>query len=265
MFNLFKNKKVSSVVNSVKQAFSEPMNEQEVIEKIHSDFDGAAERLLAEAQEIINNCNAEKLDKAARLKALGFDKSSTVKESEEEARKKNEMEEISRNILYFKQHYPFNKFITEKEVEKICKKYSLVFGDAKNYKGEIPNKNLNEIENFKLRQEDMVRTSDYDRAIERYFAISVAQARGHFGDRSYSRAEYPVRPPESEMKYYYSKSPFKMCAPEKDFDMTYYKTEGYKIVPKDPIVLQPVKGGYLIVSKWGLEASDELVVNSIDN
>jgi len=29
----------------------------------------------------------------------------------------------------------------------------------------------------------------------------------------------------------------------------------------DPVVLQPVKGGYLIITAWGDEASDELVVN----
>ena len=37
---------------------------------------------------------------------------------------------------------------------------------------------------------------------------------------------------------------------------------GYKIqnIP-DPVVLQPVCGGYLIVCAWGDEASDEIVVN----
>ena len=29
----------------------------------------------------------------------------------------------------------------------------------------------------------------------------------------------------------------------------------------DPVVLQPVCGGYLIVCAWGDEASDEIVVN----
>lgn len=29
----------------------------------------------------------------------------------------------------------------------------------------------------------------------------------------------------------------------------------------DPVVLQPVKGGFLIVCAWGEEASDEIVVN----
>ena len=34
----------------------------------------------------------------------------------------------------------------------------------------------------------------------------------------------------------------------------------YKDIP-DPVVLQPVKGGYLILTAWGDEASDPLVIN----
>ena len=44
--------------------------------------------------------------------------------------------------------------------------------------------------------------------------------------------------------------------------------EGYKLEKKhipDPVVLQPVKGGYLILTAWGDEASDPLVVNEINN
>ena len=61
----------------------------------------------------------------------------------------------------------------------------------------------------------------------------------------------------------YEKPPFSICAPIKDFDTERLRIkDGYKLceIP-DPIVLQPVKGGYLVVSKWGLEASDGIVVN----
>ena len=33
----------------------------------------------------------------------------------------------------------------------------------------------------------------------------------------------------------------------------------------DPVVLQRVVGGYLILSAWGPEASDPIVVNEINN
>ncbi len=38
-----------------------------------------------------------------------------------------------------------------------------------------------------------------------------------------------------------------------------------KIVVPDPVILQPVKGGYLIVTAWGDEASDPDIINPIHN
>ncbi len=36
-------------------------------------------------------------------------------------------------------------------------------------------------------------------------------------------------------------------------------------IAQDPIVLQPVELGFLIVSAWGDEASDKEVINEINN
>lgn len=62
----------------------------------------------------------------------------------------------------------------------------------------------------------------------------------------------------------------KICAPEKDMDIpsTHTKTGNFiieKIYVPDPVVLQPVKGGFIIVAAWGDEASDDLVINPINN
>ena len=56
-----------------------------------------------------------------------------------------------------------------------------------------------------------------------------------------------------------------IIAPEHKLNVSKGKIEDNVLKIKDPIVLQPVKEGYLIVSSWGLEASDELVVNKINN
>jgi len=62
---------------------------------------------------------------------------------------------------------------------------------------------------------------------------------------------------------------FRICAPKSDFNtMGYEVREGYKLV-YDPIVLQPVEyngiKGNLIITAWGDEASDEIVVNQTMN
>jgi hypothetical protein len=68
------------------------------------------------------------------------------------------------------------------------------------------------------------------------------------------------------------KCPLEIAAPLKDFNMTGAEVNGFKIskieIP-DPIVLKPVifnnQKHYLIVTAWGLEAADELVVNANHN
>ena len=62
--------------------------------------------------------------------------------------------------------------------------------------------------------------------------------------------------------------PLEIAAPAKDFNLSEAEIKNFKITKvhiPDPVVLQPVffKGEkyYLIVTAWGQEASDELVVN----
>jgi hypothetical protein len=51
-------------------------------------------------------------------------------------------------LQHFSFTYPQYKFIPEKEAKAICKKYGLVMGDSSLYKGDIPLKNLKEMETF---------------------------------------------------------------------------------------------------------------------
>jgi hypothetical protein len=73
---------------------------------------------------------------------------------------------------------------------------------------------------------------------------------------------------------YYDKKEFAIAAPLKDFnvdDMELTKGELKRkpVVDEDPIVLQPVRYGgkthFLIVTAWGDEASDPLVLNQNHN
>lgn len=76
------------------------------------------------------------------------------------------------------------------------------------------------------------------------------------------------RTPLYSSGYAYSAAPLEIAAPRKDFNMTDMEVRDFKIqkieIP-DPVVLCPVlhKGTkhYLIVTAWGPEASDDLVVN----
>ena len=244
MFNLF------SKAKSIKNSFKSP---SDIVEKIHGEFDSASERLLNEAKSIIRGSN---IDKGERLKNLGFTYAAPVKNSELAAKQK----ELANKIEYYQTYYPNNRFITEQEVERICKKYGLLFGESGYYTGDIPEKNIKEIESFLLRDEDMSTRTNMDDYMQMRGSMLMMQVRTSMSRPSYrSDFEYPSPPTEIvETKF---KAPFKICAPEKDFDTRYMSVkDGFKL-KYDPIVLQPVKEGYLIVSKWGIEASDEIVVN----
>jgi hypothetical protein len=241
--------------NFIKRA----VNAKETIEKIHNDFDTAGEKLLAEAKEILSD--AKSADKGERLKKLGFGSSvSSVKAADYAAKK-----ELAALIEYYNVYYPNNKFITEKMVVEICKKYGLICGSSHSYKGDVPLKNLNEMESFKLREEDMRRidysTYSHDPATGRIFYDPNGKYYGAYCVGVWGH-HFETKPKEET--HHFEKGSFKICAPSNDFEMSNSVLKGVFLIP-DPIVLQPIKGGYLIVTKWGLEANDEIALNEKHN
>ncbi len=69
----------------------------------------------------------------------------------------------------------------------------------------------------------------------------------------------------------YSSDKLYICAPEKDMDLKDVKKKGFQLFKTskvnfpDPVVLKPIKSGFLILTAWGDEASDPLVLNPINN
>ncbi len=219
-------------------------NDQLVLE-IHADFDNASDVLLNEAKRIIQEDAI-----AERLKRLGFNKIPMVKDRDDLRAKKRLVETVE----YYQQKYPMYKFITANDAEKLCKKHKLNLGDVATYIGEIPDKNINEILNFTILAEDK--------------PLLDSGMWSSFGGSDKFEKQFLVEGKwceESGEENHRNKMNFRICAPAHLFDMTRNSiADGYKIV-LDPIVLQPVNGGYLIVTKWGLEANDESITNPTDN
>lgn len=152
-------------------------------------------------------------------------------------------------------------------MKKICGKYGLIYSVVSNYIGTIPDKNLKEIEDFKISDDDI--------------PMNVFEQK--FSDHSTHRSLMSVKDvklkwPNINLNYgrfnnnniYYttSKIPLHIAAPVKDFTKTNKEILDYKLIDspvKDPIVLQPVlykeKRYFLIMTAWGEEAGDENVVN----
>ena len=251
-----------------------------IVEEIHNEFETAADKLAEFAKQIIAEAKSKDASKVERLINLGFKQSNQVSEVKPLLEKAKLSEGQIKLLNDYAKKYPFNKFITEGQVEVICKKYNLVCGDVDRYKGFVPEKNLREVERFNLKPEDVVQyvcngklgevavnPNDITERIRNYidggewtyveFITGEINVVG--GNEKYGQAAIIKK---GSLK-------LKICAPVKDMDLQGLELkDGYKLEKKhvpDPVVLQPVNGGYLIVTKWGDEANDPLLVNTIDN
>lgn len=120
--------------NIFNNLFSSPKkDEQTIIAKIHNEFDTAQDRLLQQANEILGTLKIDDKtsaeEKAKRLERIGFINTPLVKQVDVIKQKRIETEQQivktkseAELIQHYKFHYPFLKFLTENELDRICKK-----------------------------------------------------------------------------------------------------------------------------------------------
>ena len=200
----------------------------ELIEQIHNEVYSAHDLLLKEAENILNKpIDEEKIKDYQKLINLGFNNEKNIIKHKEELTKIEESKFIKSKIEYYSFKYPFNKFINEDSVIRICEKYGLLLTDVNRFIGSIPETNQKEVINFKVDKKDL--------------------------NNSYIKeSEYTIG------------TGLLIIATKDQLNMKSARVQGHKlvdIIKEDPIVLQPVKEGYLIVSAWGIEASDKDVQN----
>lgn len=296
MFEIFKKNRVKSLDNKNNYP-------KEVIE-IHNEFEIASEKLLEEANNIINSLPTVNESKINILKSLGFRQVKEVQESSQVSKKAN-LSQVQINLVnYYNNNYPFNKFINEEQVRTICHKYNLVFGDVDRFRGFVPEKNLKEISNFKIKSKDdislkigeyyiilndfsLIKFDDIEKNGYILYRNDISWYKRYLSTNDYSYSGSSASTPKTNIPgwgktFQYrldnlsdrdikkaveiNNSTLKICAPVKDMDISGLELiEGYKLEVKrdipDPVVLKPVRGGYLILTAWGDEASDPLVVN----
>lgn len=274
MFSIFKSK-VKEEEITVKETVK---TNNEWVEEIHETFYSEVDRLLASAniKHTIETDKEALITKKQKLEALGFSNTKEVQEASSEVSRINnlknenhEKEVLVEAINYFSFKYPFYKFITEDSVKKICEKYNLIYSTVNNYIGEVPDENLEQMENFKIEDLDKsyIKTT--------FFGIgqrALTEGVSYEDYLTYQENRNGIGGSVHYLSTDYKESKLEICAPIKDFNVKNMEVRDFKLSKieiLDPVVLQPVnfKGTkhYLIVTAWGLEASDELVVNSINN
>lgn len=278
--------------------------QQRIIKNIHNDFDSAQDRLLSQAKTLLESIHISDIGKqeqiADRLSRIGFENvpvvkqiSSLKKEREEKGMQLVKTKEDAELIEYYKQNYPFLKFLTEHELDKICKKYNLVYAPVKNYIESVPEKNLAEIEGAQELNYMDAPKNKYFVTITKWHSSCPSQIRNILGNEF----EYPIGFGISDDEclriakkrgykgdyngYVYSgsrahitkidKSGLFICAPQHHFNTNGLKKKGLGFFDftvtkiNDPIVFRYVRGGIQVLSKWGLEASDPALLNPINN
>jgi len=125
------------------------------VQEIHDEFDNASNAFVEQIRKMLEKTSETDLENVATLKRLGFRNAGNVKRYEKLIESKEDAEKAKQYIDEYALRYT-EKFITEKMVELICKKYGLVLGETRNFVGEIPRKNIEELVTFaaKFRAKD---------------------------------------------------------------------------------------------------------------
>jgi hypothetical protein len=253
----------------------------DTIEKIHAEFNTATDKLINIAKQsakaadnIADLKETDTIEDGIFLKTIGFDNVPQAKKALDFSLSKNTLfvqknhlskkaEKIAKIVDNYSQTFPFNKFILYSQVIEILEKYNLFIGHSSLFKGEIPEKNVKEIKSFFNNYKD---TKNLARINTKKPLCS------NDGCESYSGGY---------MNFF-------ICAPKADFqtgkniftlEKEIYKNDEFDIPSytkaiamnklakqtKDPIVLLPVRTdlnqlGFIVVTKWGLEAEDSRLI-----
>ena len=254
------------------------------IEKIHNEFSLCSDVLLEKAESLIQKGSKEfkkyesLIDKSNRLKKLGFTNCKDVIYKRDRIDKLEKQlidnKELTELILYYKQTYPFQKFLPESELERICEKYNLIYAPVDNYIKTVPEKNLKEIENARLLKiEDNV--NDKFRYEFIFFSGVPEKARKWFRNlvteyQFFTDNQFKKLCPIKFSGYVYTslktikidKISLFIAAPKSHFNLKGLKKSKngfFKIIKTeapDPIVFRYCRGGVQILTMWGDENFD---------
>ena len=156
------------MLSIIKDLFkSDPKPYAYTVEEIHKEIDTAQDRLIREADKLLRDLKipteTDIERKAKLLREIGFHNSVTVDQAKslEQERKRQEIyikdKKTEAQLLRdYKVSYPFQKFLTISEFDRICDKYGLIYSTISNYIRDVPEKNLLDIKNAApLKQSDL--------------------------------------------------------------------------------------------------------------
>lgn len=226
--------------------------------EVHAEIEN--EHLFLQKNHDIKNFKA----KADFLSKIGFENSIATKLYSAVAENHNVVNE------YAQKYHGQYKFILKPQLERVCEKYNLFVRDTKLFLGDIPEKNIKDIMGFSVFVDDLpINESSKHEWLDRYKHL----VRGQNDFMGLSRS---LRIPIEHFAEMRIGSLIQIAAIKSLFDEQAFAKSQARILNKtelaakhqvelDPIVLCETKHGYIIITAWGDEANDELVVNQNHN
>lgn len=243
---LFKKKRViqesiTSDIEVLERPNVKGLSLHEVVELIHKDFNEAGDALVRRTNEILAEAVPSQ-NELQTLSSLGFNNVPSVKFLEEQrklVKAKHESCESTKNALRAANG---KRVLTVPQLALLCNRWGLIAGNVNSFVGEVPKKNIKEIEAFH-------RGLSYNNREQGGFVIAATP---DLIDTSLLKGMFQVKGSNVFLE---------------------------KIVKDDPIVLFPVQFEYSIVDRkdiytpthfaivtaWGPEANDPLIKSLILN
>lgn len=267
-------------------------NNVNVIEQIHHEFKTSYLETFRISENTASSSDFVAKEEYEKAPEYGFSNSISVKEYFIKKKIHEESTEMLETLKRFKVDYPTKKFITFKDTADIIRKYGLIIAEPSKFIGEFPEKNLKEMASFKLKEQDEAYIfNDLTKLYETNQTKWLREEGDMWNSmrRSLTRSldisgrsiqqELEDKIPSKEIFSHYINHSHSIISKKDgfaDWNETKLNTNKFLIIgtkdqfqlnanevmiggsivelKDDPIVLKPVKNGFLIITCWGDEA-----------
>lgn len=180
---------------------------------------------------------------------------------------------ISKNAsvidAYKEKYLGIYKFILEPQLERVCEKYNLYVRKLQYFLGDIPEKNIQDIMNFKVYINDLPISNNHKNNISHFLYQNTDAYRNGISNRKLKIELKDFKKlqllPLLEIASVKSLLHSEAFLRSKERIIGSAEIEPKNQVDLDPIVLCKTIHGYIIITAWGDEANDELVLNQNQN
>lgn len=259
-----------SLLSKSKKRIQPQPSEAELLEMLKLDIDKAVEALLVDT-ELLDKDEVKLSKLTAKLEMM---RNSGLINTKQVLNQYKLVDEENSRLLSLRQariyqKYPY-RFIEEHALMNICAKYGLLVGPLACFTGEAPDWVYEKVSHFNQHRRDIISDEHLPHKTLQYTGLGYHDfSIGRFIVEEFSKSVKSDQ--ENPANYVEHKDNLCLIAAPK----TEMNTDNHKIVngfmlqqtPKfqiknDPLVLQPVKGGFLIIAAWGPEAFDPAVQNN---